>query len=105
MMSRLEFLGVVGECHYDLFNQHCILAKGLQFFTTELKFLYWNGYPLKSLPRKFVTKAYGRVKVNLIVSDGYEECMKDNVTMYIDIGPLTTELDCVCVCDIRLEMF
>lgn len=63
MMSRLEFLGVVGECHYDLFNQHCILAKGLQFFTTELKFLYWNGYPLKSLPENLSQKRMEELKL------------------------------------------
>ncbi|RDX65108.1 hypothetical protein CR513_56264, partial [Mucuna pruriens] len=30
-----------------------ILAKGLKFLATELRFLIWKNYPLKSLPEKF----------------------------------------------------
>ena len=39
-----------------IFDQHCIIAEGFQFLATDLKFLYWYNYPLKSLPENFSTE-------------------------------------------------
>ncbi|KAG4946417.1 hypothetical protein JHK82_042489 [Glycine max] len=54
-MRRLQFLETSGEYRYnfDCFDQHDILAEGLQFLATELKFLCWYYYPLKLLPENF----------------------------------------------------
>lgn len=52
-MSKLQFLKISGKYNDDLLN---ILAEGLQFLETELRFLYWDYYPLKSLPENFSAK-------------------------------------------------
>ncbi|KAL2997674.1 hypothetical protein AAZX31_09G054100 [Glycine max] len=65
-MSKLQFLKISGKYNDDLLN---ILAEGLQFLETELRFLYWDYYPLKSLPENFIAKRlvilefpFGRMK-------------------------------------------
>ncbi|KAG5116644.1 hypothetical protein JHK84_042757 [Glycine max] len=55
-MSRSQFLEISGEYNDDLFDQLCILAEGLQFLAIELRFLYWDYYPLKSLPENISAK-------------------------------------------------
>ncbi|KAG2398563.1 Protein SUPPRESSOR OF npr1-1 [Vigna angularis] len=54
-MSRLQFLEISVENSDDLFDQVYALAKELQFLETELRFLCWLNYPLKSLPENFCT--------------------------------------------------
>lgn len=65
-MSKLQFLKISGKYNDDLLN---ILAEGLQFLETELRFLYWDYYPLKSLPENFIARRlvilefpFGRMK-------------------------------------------
>ena len=50
-MSRLRFMEIYGECNYNCYSQ--LVAEGLQLLGTELRFLCWDFYPLKSLPDKF----------------------------------------------------
>ncbi|XP_028223080.1 TMV resistance protein N-like [Glycine soja] len=52
-MNRLRFLEVSVEDNYDCFD---ILAKGLKFLATELRFLSWKSYSGKSLPEIFSTE-------------------------------------------------
>ncbi|KAL5158177.1 Disease resistance-like protein DSC1 [Glycine soja] len=52
-MNRLQFLEISGKCEKDIFDEHNILAKWLQFSASELRFLCWYRYPLKSLPEDF----------------------------------------------------
>ncbi|XP_029129182.1 protein SUPPRESSOR OF npr1-1, CONSTITUTIVE 1-like [Cajanus cajan] len=52
-MSRLRFLEIYVEYNHDCFNEHNILAEGLQYLAAELRLLYWWCYPLKSLPDNF----------------------------------------------------
>lgn len=68
-MSRSQFLEISGEYNDDLFDQLCILAEGLQFLAIELRFFYWDYYPLKSLPENFIARRlvilefpFGRMK-------------------------------------------
>ncbi|RDX69425.1 Disease resistance protein RRS1, partial [Mucuna pruriens] len=51
-MRKIRFLEISGEDNYDCYDQ-LILAERLQFLTTELRFLCWENYPLKSLPLNF----------------------------------------------------
>jgi len=81
-MSTLQFLEISGNCNDNLFHQHYVIAEGLQLLATELKFLYWDRYPLKCLPENFSTeklvilslqqgsveKLWDGVKVNMFFS-------------------------------------
>jgi len=81
-MRRLQFIEVSEDYEFDCLNQLHILAEGLQFLATELRFIAWLGCPLKSLPENFsaeklvilklpdsnMEKLWDGVKVNIYVS-------------------------------------
>ncbi|KAL1145821.1 hypothetical protein V6Z11_A11G325800 [Gossypium hirsutum] len=46
-MRQLRFLKLYNSCG------RILLFKGLLSFPEELRYLYWEGYPLRSLPTKF----------------------------------------------------
>ncbi|TYI03298.1 hypothetical protein ES332_A11G328500v1 [Gossypium tomentosum] len=46
-MRKLRFLKLYNSCG------RILLFKGLLSFPEELRYLYWEGYPLRSLPTKF----------------------------------------------------
>jgi len=57
-MTNLKFLDFHGEYVEYVHGKHNqdyldLLPKGLQSFRTDLKYLHWIRYPLKSLPKKF----------------------------------------------------
>ena len=70
-MTNLQFLDFRGEYEFGedfLWNQKydrdCLvfLPQGLQSFPTNLRYLSWMNYPLKSFPEKFSAK-------NLVILD------------------------------------
>ncbi|ESW10782.1 hypothetical protein PHAVU_009G237600 [Phaseolus vulgaris] len=83
-MSMLQFLEISGNCNDDLFHQHYILAEGLQLLATELKFLYWDHYPLKSLPENFSTEKL----VILSLQQGSVEKLWDGVKNLVNLREL-----------------
>ncbi|RDY08072.1 Protein SUPPRESSOR OF npr1-1, CONSTITUTIVE 1, partial [Mucuna pruriens] len=52
-MKDLKFLEISGNNYYNCYDQFIHAADGLQFLATELRFLYWENFPLKSLPENF----------------------------------------------------
>lgn len=50
-MSKLQFLSFEGNVS-DEYSVN-LLPQGLQFLSTELRYLHWINYPLISLPEKF----------------------------------------------------
>lgn len=60
-MNKLQFLNIHGEYGEDCFSFYGeyakdlsgILPQGLQSLPTDLRYLHWMHYPLKSLPEKF----------------------------------------------------
>ncbi|RDX66887.1 Disease resistance protein TAO1, partial [Mucuna pruriens] len=83
-MSRLQFLENSAKYNDDLFDQLYLLAEGLEFFTTELRFLYWANYPLKSLPEIFSAKNL----VILTLQDGNMEKLWNGVKNLVSLKDL-----------------
>ncbi|CAJ1975875.1 unnamed protein product [Sphenostylis stenocarpa] len=61
-MRRLKFLKISG-IEYHSYHQ-LILAEGAKFMATELRFLCWENYPLKSLPESFNAEKLVILKLN-----------------------------------------
>ncbi|XP_027337257.1 disease resistance protein RML1A-like [Abrus precatorius] len=59
-MSQLQFL----DLHSSEYDQDCLdlLPQGFQYLSSDIRYLHWMHYPLKSLPDKFSAK-------NLVVLD------------------------------------
>ncbi|KAL2340314.1 hypothetical protein Fmac_008254 [Flemingia macrophylla] len=53
-MSRLKFIESFGHDYDDI--QDITAAEGFQFLISELRYLYWENYPLKSLPGNFLAE-------------------------------------------------
>ncbi|KAH1209268.1 putative WRKY transcription factor 19 [Glycine max] len=87
-MSRSQFLEISGEYNDDLFDQLCILAEGLQFLAIELRFLYWDYYPLKSLPANFSAKKL----VVLNLPDSKMEKLWDGVKNLVNLKQVDLSL-------------
>ncbi|XP_057435894.1 disease resistance-like protein DSC1 isoform X2 [Lotus japonicus] len=51
MMSKLQFLDFYSD--HNILDSDVLLPKGLKSLPTELRYLRWWHYPLKSLPKKF----------------------------------------------------
>ncbi|RDX86460.1 Disease resistance protein RPS6, partial [Mucuna pruriens] len=54
-LERIIMIATINANNYDCYDQ-LILAERLQFLTTELRFLCWENYPLKSLLLNFSTE-------------------------------------------------
>ncbi|KAL5158292.1 putative WRKY transcription factor 19 [Glycine soja] len=87
-MSRSQFLEISGEYNDDLFDQLCILAEGLQFLAIELRFFYWDYYPLKSLPENFSAKKL----VVLNLPDSKMEKLWDGVKNLVNLKQVDLSL-------------
>jgi len=69
-----------GYDNYNCYSQ-LVAEEELQFLATELRFLYWDFYPLKSLPDKFS----GEKLVILILGSGRMEKLWDGVKVNISL--------------------
>ncbi|XP_037493751.1 disease resistance-like protein DSC1 isoform X2 [Jatropha curcas] len=52
-INSKSFMKMPNLRYLRIFYSKCILADGLDFLPEELRYLRWNGYPLKSLPLNF----------------------------------------------------
>ncbi|KAL5753554.1 hypothetical protein ACOSP7_021774 [Xanthoceras sorbifolium] len=52
-MPRLKLLKFYVSCHWHKEVDEMKICEGLELLPDELRYLFWHGYPLKSLPFKF----------------------------------------------------